>query len=46
MHVHKNPLLLDTLPTTLEGSFDVFILALASQGKVDPVENCLGVLGR
>jgi hypothetical protein len=46
MHVHKNPLLLDTLPTTLEGSFDVFILALASQGKVDPIKNCLGVLGR
>jgi hypothetical protein len=42
MHIHKNPLLLDTLPTALEGGLDVFIPAVASQGKVDPVENCLG----
>jgi hypothetical protein len=46
MHVHKNPLMLGTLPAVLEGSFDVFILALASQGKADPVEDCLGVSGR
>jgi hypothetical protein len=46
MHVHKNPPLLDTLPITLEGSFDVFIPALASQGKADPTEYCLSVSGR
>jgi hypothetical protein len=46
MHVHKDPLLLGTLLTALEGSFDVFIPAFASQGKVDPVEDYLGVSGR
>jgi hypothetical protein len=46
MHVHKNPPLLGTLPAALEGSFDVFIPALTSQGKVDPVEDCLGLSGR
>jgi hypothetical protein len=46
MHIHKNPLLLGTLPTALEGDLDVFIPAVASQGKADPVENCLGVSGR
>jgi hypothetical protein len=46
MHIHKNPLLLGTLPASLEGGLDVFILAVASQGKVDPTENCLGVSGR
>jgi hypothetical protein len=30
MHVHKNPPLLGTLPTVLEGSLDVFIPAFAS----------------
>jgi hypothetical protein len=46
MHVHKNPPLVGTLPAALEGSLDVFIPALASQGKADPAEDCLGVLGR
>jgi hypothetical protein len=46
MHVHKDPLLLGTLPATLEGSLDVFIPAFASQGKADPTEDCLGVSGR
>jgi hypothetical protein len=46
MHVHKNPLLLGTLLAALEGSFDVFIIAFASQGKVDPAEDCLSVSGR
>jgi hypothetical protein len=46
MHVHKNPPLLDTLPSALEGSLDVFFPALASQGKADPAEDCLGVSSR
>jgi hypothetical protein len=46
MHVHKNPLLLGTLPVALEGNLDVFIPAFASQGKADPTEDCLGVSGR
>jgi hypothetical protein len=46
MHVHKDPLLLGTLLTALEGRFDVFIPAFASQGKADPVEDYLGVSGR
>jgi hypothetical protein len=46
VHVHKNPPLLSTLPTTLEGSLDVFIHALASQGKANPAEDGLGVSGR
>jgi hypothetical protein len=46
MHIHKNPLLLGTLPATLKGGLDVFIHAVASQEKVDPTENCLGVSGR
>jgi hypothetical protein len=46
MHVHKNPHLLGTLPTALEGSLDIFIHALASQEKADPVEDGLGVSGR
>jgi hypothetical protein len=46
MHVHKNPPLLGTLLAALEGSLDVFIPALVSQGKADPVGDCLGVLGR
>jgi hypothetical protein len=32
-----------TLPAALEDSLDVFIPTLASQGKVDPAEDCLGV---
>jgi hypothetical protein len=43
MHAHKDPLLLGTLPATLEGSMDVFIPAFASQGKADPTEDYLGV---
>jgi hypothetical protein len=35
-----------TLPVALEGSLDVFILALASQEKADSAEDCLGVSGR
>jgi hypothetical protein len=45
MHIHKNPLLLGTLPTTLEGGLDV-IPAVTSQGKADPAEDCLGASGR
>jgi hypothetical protein len=43
MHIHKNPLLLGTLPPALEGGFDVFLSVVASQGKADPTENYLGV---
>jgi hypothetical protein len=46
MHIHKNPPLLGTLLAALKGSLDVFILAFASQGKADPVEDCLGISGR
>jgi hypothetical protein len=46
MHVHKNPPLLGTLPAALVGSLDVFFPALASQGKADPIEDCLGVSRR
>jgi hypothetical protein len=46
MHIHKNPLLLGTLPAALEGGLDVFIHAAASQGKADATEDCLGVSGR
>jgi hypothetical protein len=46
MHIHKNPFLLGTLPTVLEGGLNVFIPVVALQGKVDPVEDCLGVSGR
>jgi hypothetical protein len=35
-----------TLPAALEGSLDVFIPALASQGKADPTKDYLGVSGR
>jgi hypothetical protein len=38
--------MLGTLPAALEGSIDVFIPTLASQGKVDPAEDYLGVSGR
>jgi hypothetical protein len=43
MHIHKNPLLLGILPVALEGSLDVFIPVVASQGKEDPAKKCLGV---
>jgi hypothetical protein len=46
MHIHKNPLLLGTLPAAHEGGLDVFIPAVASQGKANPAENCLVVSGR
>jgi hypothetical protein len=46
MHICKNPLLLGTLLASLEGGLDVFIPAIASQGKADPTKNCLGVSGR
>jgi hypothetical protein len=46
MHIYKNPLLLGTLPAALEGGLDVFIHAVASQGKADPVKKCLDVSGR
>jgi hypothetical protein len=46
MHIHKNSLLLGTLPATLEGGLDVSIPAVASQGKTDPAEDCLGVSGK
>jgi hypothetical protein len=46
MHVHKDPPLLGTLPAALEGSLDVFIPTLASQGEANPVEDCLDISGR
>jgi hypothetical protein len=46
MHIYKNPLLLDTFSAALEGGLDVFIPAIASQGKVDPAKDCLVVSGR
>jgi hypothetical protein len=46
MHIYKNPLLLGTFPAALEGGLDVFILAVASQGKADPTKDCLGVSDR
>jgi hypothetical protein len=46
MHVHKDPLLLGTLPAALEGSLDVFIPVFASQEKADPTKDCLGVSGK
>jgi hypothetical protein len=46
MHVCKDPLLLGTLPATLEGSLDVFVPTFVSQGKADLVEDRLGVSGR
>jgi hypothetical protein len=46
MHIHKNSLLLGTLSAALEGGVNVFIPAVASQGKADPTKNCLGVSGR
>jgi hypothetical protein len=46
MHVHENPLLLGTLPAALEGGLDVFIPAVASQGKADPAKDCLCVSSR
>jgi hypothetical protein len=45
MYIHKNPFLLGTLSTVLEGGLDVFIPVVALQGKVNPVEDCLGVSG-
>jgi hypothetical protein len=44
--VHKNPPLLGTLPAAFEGSLDIFIPTLATQGKADPAEDGLGVSGR
>jgi hypothetical protein len=38
-HVHKDPYLLGTLPAALDSGLDVFIIALMSQGKADPVED-------
>jgi hypothetical protein len=46
VHVYQDPLLLGTLPAALEGGFDVFICAIASQGKVDPTKDRLGVSSR
>jgi hypothetical protein len=46
MHIYKNPLLLGTFLAALEGGLDLFIHAVASQGKADPVEDGLGVSGR
>jgi hypothetical protein len=45
MHVHKSPPPLGTLPAPHEGSLDVFIPVLASQGKANPTEDCFGVSG-
>jgi hypothetical protein len=46
VHIHKNPPLLGALPAAPEGSLDVFIPALTSQGKANPVKDGLGVSGR
>jgi hypothetical protein len=46
VHVHLDPLLLDTLPATLEGSLDVFIPAIVSQGKANPAKDNFGVSSR
>jgi hypothetical protein len=46
MHIHKNPPLLGSLPTALEGSLDAFIHVLASREKTNPAEDGLGVSGR
>jgi hypothetical protein len=46
MHVHKDLLLLGTLPAALEGSPDVFTPVFASQGKADPAKDFLGLSGR
>jgi hypothetical protein len=46
MHIYKNPLLLGTFPTTLQGGLDVFIPTVASQRKANPAKDCLGVSGR
>jgi hypothetical protein len=46
MHIYKNPLLLGTFSSALEGGFDVFVPTVASQRKADPAEDCLGVSGR
>jgi hypothetical protein len=46
VHSHKNPLLMGALPAALEGGLDVFIPAVASQGKADPTKNCLRVSGK
>jgi hypothetical protein len=46
VHVHKNPPLLGTLPAALEGSLDVCITVLATQGKTTPAKDGLGVSGR
>jgi hypothetical protein len=46
MHIYKNPPLMDTFPEALEGGLDVFIPTVASHGKVDPAEDCLGVSGK
>jgi hypothetical protein len=42
-HIYENPLLLGTLPASLEGGLAVFIHAAALHGKANPAENCLGV---
>jgi hypothetical protein len=46
VHVYKNSPLLGALPAALGCGLDVFIHALASQGKANPAENGLGVSGR
>jgi hypothetical protein len=46
MHIYENPLLLDTFPAALEGGLDVFIPTVASQRKVDPTKDYIGVSGR
>jgi hypothetical protein len=45
MHIYKNPLLLGTFPAALEAGIDVFIPAVASQGKADPAKDGVGVSG-
>jgi hypothetical protein len=46
MHIYKNPLLLGAFSAALEGGLDVSVPVVASQRKVDPTEDCLGVSGR
>jgi hypothetical protein len=43
--VQQDPPLMGTLPAALEGSLDVFVPAMQSQGKTDPIKDRLGISG-
>jgi hypothetical protein len=38
MYIYKNPLLLGTISAALKGGLDIFIHAVASQGKPIPLK--------